>query len=209
MIKTNIKNQELIRRKQEQICRGAMKVFKKKGFHATSMREIANSAQISLGSMYDYIEKKEDILFLLHIDFLSRIYRCLNECIDKYDNPIEQLLNAIREIFALTVQLREQALFIYTETKSLEKEYLHEILKNESEFVSKIESLITNGVNEGVFECRNPSILANIIAYSFAIIPLRGWSLAPKSSEAEVLNELIEIFSGRLQMEFLPRQLII
>jgi len=201
MINVTIKNGERIRRKQDQLCRGAMKACVKKGFHATSMREIADAAEISLGSIYNYIEKKEDILFLLHKDFLGRIYRRLDESAENFDDPTRQLFNAIREVFRLTSELRDQALFIYTETKSLSKEYLQEILKNESEFVSKIETLITNGMDAGVFKCKNPSILANFIAFSFAIIPLRGWNLLVKNTEDDVVNEWIDLFSLRLNVE--------
>ena len=200
MVKTKIKNPERIRKKQEQICRGAMKIFRTKGFHAASIREIAAAARMSIGSLYDYIEKKDDILFLLHKDILDKIYQRLNECVRKFDDPVEQLVNVLRELFVLTCQMKDEMLFVYTETKSLEKKYLYEILSREAEFVSALESVIKRGIERGVFECPKTALLANIIIFTGAIIPMRGWNILPRYSEEETLEELIEMILKKLNV---------
>jgi len=192
MIRTNIKNPELVRKKHEQICSGAMEVFKKKGFHCASMREIARSSGIGLGNLYDYIEKKEDILFLIHTKILSQIYQKFDEVLSHYQAPENQLSNAVKQIFSLASELREEVLFIYTETRSLEKRYLKEVLERESEFIAKIETLIQRGVDEGVFDVKSPSLVANIIGFNLSILPLRGWSMLKKNTEEEILNDLKE-----------------
>jgi AcrR family transcriptional regulator len=187
-------NKELALKKQRQICKGAMSVFRTKGFHATSIREIAKASRMSLGSLYYYIEKKEDILFLLHKEVLSQIYSRLEEPVKSHDDPATQLVHALRELFDLTCQLKDEMLFIYTETKSLKKKYLREILEREAEFVKAIESLIRRGVEEGKFVCRHPDIYANILAFTGTIVPLRGWNILPNHSEEEVFNELVDLF---------------
>lgn len=40
----------------------ALRLFKEKGYHATSMRDIANAVGINKGSLYSYIKSKEDLL---------------------------------------------------------------------------------------------------------------------------------------------------
>jgi AcrR family transcriptional regulator len=200
MVKTKIKNPERIRKKQEQICRGAMKVFKTKGFHAASIREIASSARMSIGSLYDYIEKKDDILFLLHKDILDKIYQRLNESLRRFDDPADQLVSVLRDLFLLTCQMKDEMLFVYTETKSLEKKYLYEVLRKEAEFVSALESIIKRGIEKGVFECQKSALLANIIIFIGAIIPMRGWNILPQFSEEETLEELIDMIVKKLHV---------
>ncbi|MBW1682005.1 MAG: TetR/AcrR family transcriptional regulator [Deltaproteobacteria bacterium] len=198
MIKTNIKDPERVRKRQEQICRGAMKVFRRKGFHATSMREIAAATGISLGNIYDYIEKKEDILFLVHNYILSRIYRQFEEGVKASDNPVEQLRSVMRGNLQLTIQLREEILFIYTETKSLEKRFLTEVLKKEAEFVARFETLIRQGVDRGVFRCDRPGLFANIIVYLLTIFPLRGWNILRTHTEEELIEEVTRLILAGL-----------
>jgi AcrR family transcriptional regulator len=201
VIKTTIKNPDLVRKRQKQICRGALKVFRKKGFHATSMREIARSTGISLGNLYDYIEKKEDILFLVHKDILEQISLHFDETFKNDGSPVEQLVNAVKEVVTYCFRIKEEILFIFTETKSLERKNLHEILRMESEFVSKIEALIENGMKQGVFHCHSPAALANVIGYNLYILAMRGWSILPGQSEQEFIDELVRFSLKGLGVE--------
>ena len=117
----NNRVQERRRERQQQICRGAMKIFRKKGFSATTMREIAEASQVSLGNLYNYIRRKEDILFLIHSEVLDRIHRQCEKVMRMYHDPVEQLVHVVAELFDLTCQVKDEMLFIYTETKSLEE----------------------------------------------------------------------------------------
>ena len=60
-----VKNKALIEKRLDQISDNAMKLFAEKGYHNTSVRDIANLSRISTGSIYDYVRNKEDILFLV------------------------------------------------------------------------------------------------------------------------------------------------
>ena len=176
-----------------------MKVFKTKGFHAASMREIAEACQISLGSLYDYIEKKDDILFLVHQHGLDQMYSRLKEKMAPHSDPYEQFINVLQELFRISIDLKDELMFMYTETKHLEKPFLNEILRQEKEFLSFLESLIKKCIDSGAFECQNPAIYANIISFLGAVaIPMRGWDLFPKHSEEEVIEELIHLIDSGL-----------
>lgn len=48
--------------REEQVRAAALRLFKEKGYHATSMRDIANAVGINKGSLYSYIKTKEDLL---------------------------------------------------------------------------------------------------------------------------------------------------
>lgn len=168
-----------------------MKVFRVKGFHATSMREIAAASEIGLGNLYHYIQKKEDILFLVHKDVVDQLYDRFDECIRQSTDPVEQLVSVIRELVGLTFTLKEEMLFIYTETKSLDKKYMREILAREKQFVKAFEALIKRGIRQGVFHGDKPDLIANIIVFTLSIYPLRGWNTRPERSTDELLDALI------------------
>ena len=59
---SNIKNEGLIESRRKQIVQGAVKVFSEKGFHKATVREIADAAGVTMGTMYNYVRTKEDIL---------------------------------------------------------------------------------------------------------------------------------------------------
>jgi len=192
------KNPELIQQKQQQICRGAMKVFKTKGFHAATIREIAEASQISLGSLYNYIEKKDDILYLVHQHGLDQIYSRLNKWTDPNLDPHEQFINVLKEFFRISIDFKDELLFMYTELRHLDKQYRNEIFQRDKEFLDFLESLIKKCTDSGAFECQNPAIYANIISFLGATIPMRGWAFFPEHSRQEVIDELIHLIDSGL-----------
>jgi TetR/AcrR family transcriptional regulator, cholesterol catabolism regulator len=200
-VKTKVKDPDLIRKKQQQIVKGAIKVFRKKGFHAASIREIARACRMSLGSLYDYVEKKEDILFLVHNEVLDQIYDRMETMAAQHDHPVDQLIHILRGLFDLTCRLKDEMLFIYTETKSLEKPYMKEILRRESEFVAKYRELIDRGIEQGVFKCDSPDLVANILIFTGSLIPLRGWNILPHHSEEAVFEVLKSLALKLLNVE--------
>jgi TetR/AcrR family transcriptional repressor of uid operon len=52
---------DVIDEKKLVIEEAARELFIKQGFHATSMRDIARTAEVSLGNLYNYYETKEAI----------------------------------------------------------------------------------------------------------------------------------------------------
>src|SRR6202171_2497911 len=48
--------------REDQVRAVALRLFKEKGYHATSMRDIASEVGINKGSLYSYIRSKEDLL---------------------------------------------------------------------------------------------------------------------------------------------------
>ena len=58
-------HQERRQRRMAQILDGAAHVFARKGFHAATTREIAQAADVSEGTIYNYFDSKEDLL--IHI----------------------------------------------------------------------------------------------------------------------------------------------
>ena len=55
-------SREVLEGKRGRIEDAAKELFIKRGFHATSMRDISKGADTSLGNLYNYYRTKEDIL---------------------------------------------------------------------------------------------------------------------------------------------------
>jgi len=75
-------SQETLDTKRRRIEEAARDLFIRRGFHATSMRDIARGADTSLGNLYNYYPTKEDIL---------------ESIISKYQKVIDARLRAIFE----------------------------------------------------------------------------------------------------------------
>jgi len=201
-IETQIKDSELVRIKHLQIARGATRLFIKKGYFKTSMREISKATGITIGNLYDYIQKKEDILYLVFDVFHSVWTNTLERRkVHEIEDPVEQLKTALQMMFEIVGTHRDMVLLMYTESKLLPKEFLKKILENESNLVSYFEAILRGGVERGVFRVKDPFLMANVIVYLLSMEPLRGWNLRNRYRVEEVNEYLMEsILEGILRV---------
>jgi len=184
------KNNDLFQKRQMQIIKKATKLFIKKGYAQTSMREISKATGIDIRNLYYFIKSKEEILFLV-IDMIHRPELELFEKqgIMKIDDPLEQLRTVIRELIVSGYSYGDEILLLYRESKSLPKRLLKIILERESQVVARIEEILKKGRARKVFHCEDASFTANMIVYQLAIHPLRHWNMKNYSKE-EVVNLL-------------------
>jgi AcrR family transcriptional regulator len=190
---TQIKDDELVRKKQLQIAMGASKLFIKKGYHKTSMREISKATGLTIGNLYDYITKKEDVLYLVFDVFHSTwVNQLEEEKVFEIEDSIEQLKTAIKKMLELVSEYRDMVLLMYTESKTLPKYFLKIILEKESGLVECFEKILKRGVEKEIFKVRDPFLLANIIVYLLSIEPLRGWNLKKRYKPEEIHNYIME-----------------
>ena len=78
-----------IEKRKELIESAARELFIKQGFHATSMRDIAKDAGVSLGNLYNYYETKDAIFESIVEKYLEIIDERLREMFASIDEPLE------------------------------------------------------------------------------------------------------------------------
>src|SRR5262245_19256116 len=97
------------------ILAAAARLFSTRGFHATSMQDIAESVGILKGSLYHHFESKEAILSVIVKEPIARLYRTVEEiavgpgsAADKLERAAAAHVQAFHEHFPhLFVYLRE------------------------------------------------------------------------------------------------------
>jgi TetR/AcrR family transcriptional regulator, cholesterol catabolism regulator len=76
-IPTLVKDDSLVAERRRGIVEAAVGLFVRKGYHATTTREIARAAGVSNGLLYEYVPSKEDLLYLvcdsIHGEMESRL----------------------------------------------------------------------------------------------------------------------------------------
>jgi AcrR family transcriptional regulator len=91
------------RNKLERIKRAARTLFGRKGFEATTTREIAAAADIGAGTLFLYAGTKEDLLVLLFREDMSRVVK------DAFATmPARPLLEQVLHLFGAMIALHER-----------------------------------------------------------------------------------------------------
>ncbi len=190
-IASNIKNEELINVRRQELVNAAVKLFVKKGFHKTTVREIAKEFGMSMGALYDYIRTKEDILFLVCDHIFKSVSDKLQVSAGGKENAKEKLKNAIRDYFIIIDSIQDYTLLLYQETKSLNRKDRNYVLSAEMELTKIFENIIAQGIKEKTFNIdkHTAKIVANNIMVQGQMWSFRRW-VAQKNYS---LNNYIQI----------------
>jgi AcrR family transcriptional regulator len=203
VVKTRIKNASLIDRRRKQIIDGALRAFTAKGFHKATVREIAREAGLTMGSLYNYIRSKEDIIFIVY-DYITGVLRDqMTAAIEGIDDPKERLKAAVWQNLNAVNEYQDIIMFLYKESSSLDRESLHSVLAREIEYVELFENLL-----RGYFKGREINetrirIAADLMSYIPVIVTFRRWSLRRRFESMEiVMNHILDfVLRG---IDFIP-----
>lgn len=172
-----IKNRALIEKRRQQISDSAMKLFAEKGYHHTSVRDIADLSKISTGSIYDYVRNKEDILFLVSRRFFENLQKEMQGALKGLDDPLMKLKATIEAAVSVIDNFQEYVLITYRESKYFKKKDLIGIFKQESYIINIFLGIIEEGNRMSVFNVREPFAVANLLSLMTHCWALKRYNL--------------------------------
>ena len=92
--------------REDRVRAAALRLFKEKGYHATSMRDIASEVGINKGSLYSYIRSKEDLLIPVFEQAMGVLLAQIEQITaDSGLRPTERLKRAIHAHIIATLWL--------------------------------------------------------------------------------------------------------
>lgn len=177
-IQTNVKDESLVEKRRQQILQASIQLFREKGFHKATTREIASAAGFSIGTLYEYVRSKEDVLYLI----CDRIFHKVTEVFAQFANEkvtLKQLEMAVQQYFELVDSMLDEFTIMYQETKSLPKEAISYVIMKEMEMTRLFAEFIEQCVDAGELNIPHNQIYlaANnllVIGQSWAF---RKWAL--------------------------------
>lgn len=156
--------------KREKICDVAAKLFVKKGFERTSIRDIAVAGGFNSASLYYYFEDKEDILY----DILIKI---MNDSLEQLANIKESDLSLKEKLHAV-IQLHTRvygvdpvkgSLIVFNQ-KSLSGEHWEELKGKQANYKEIVVSILDDLKKQGTVGDLNTTVAA------FALFGMIQWA---------------------------------
>ncbi|QDQ96051.1 TetR/AcrR family transcriptional regulator [Tomitella fengzijianii] len=172
--------------------RAARELFARNGYHATSIRAVADAAGLSVPGLYHHHKSKQAILSALVGSAMDRMLahsRAADadsdgSALGRFDNVMECLLR-------FHMQRRDDAFVASTEMRSMDDTVLRRHVAQRDEQQRMIAGIIEQGVADGTFRCRHVDDAAR--AAASLCVALAGWydpagSLAPDEVVARQLQ---------------------
>jgi AcrR family transcriptional regulator len=195
-----IKDERLIEQRRRQIIEGAVRLFVEKGFHKTTTREIARACGLSIGTMYEYIQSKEDVLYLVCEHIHSELEERLREAVSPQDSGLESLRKCLKQLFTVMDAMSSSVLLIYQETKSLPKDKMAYVLSKEEEITSIFESILEKGMRDGTIQIDPSSVklMAHNIMVMGQMWTFRRWALRRHYDLEEYTERQMSLLLGEI-----------
>jgi TetR/AcrR family transcriptional regulator, cholesterol catabolism regulator len=190
-VQASVKDERLVRKRRTEMIKGAVNLFIEKGFHRTTTREIARASGFSIGTLYEYIRTKEDVLYLVCDSIYDQVRERLQIDLDNNQGTIDSLKLAISHYFRVVDEMQDEVLVMYQEVKSLSKDALPYVLRKELEMVAMFETVITRCVQNKELDLTEKQIkmIAHNIFVQGQMWGFRRWAL----HRMYTLEEYIEL----------------
>ncbi|PYZ96115.1 TetR family transcriptional regulator [Alteribacter lacisalsi] len=144
-----VKDQRLITKRRDQIVKAAVQLFNEKGYHKTTTREVAQQSGFSIGTLYEYIGSKEDILYLVCDSVYDMVVDQWAGLMDENLNGLERLKQVIEAYFRVVDALQDEVLVMYQNSKSLSGEARNYVLEKELRMKEMFEKELRNCIDAG------------------------------------------------------------
>lgn len=144
--------------KRDEIREAAARLFRDKGYAATSMRDLAGAVDIKASSIYNHFDSKEDILRQICLDNAQRFLAGLQEVEDSAVSATHKL----RALIRLHIQIATEDLTSITafndEWRHLKEPYLGEFKAIRRDYERRFQAIIEDGMRKGELRPIDPHI---------------------------------------------------
>ena len=145
----------------QEVLRSAANIFFAKGFHATSIEDVARDVGMLKGSLYYYIKSKDDLLFQLLLAGIEDGDAYIAQHIDLEGEPVQQLERAIRAQIDYIIQNKVPFGLFLHEFDSLSGKRQHKLISVMSRYNNRFVDLVKRGQQQGKLIEGEPWLIVN------------------------------------------------
>jgi AcrR family transcriptional regulator len=174
----------------ERLFDTAATLFWKKGYAATTTREIAAAVGIRQASLYHHFANKEDLLYQISVSALKQFLTEVESAVNTVAQPLERIRVLIHAHLDTLLKYQERNVTMMTELRALTPRHRNEVVALRESYAHFARSRLEDAQNAGAIRY---DISARYL--SLALLNMLNWAaLWFRSDEALSMKELAGIF---------------
>jgi TetR/AcrR family fatty acid metabolism transcriptional regulator len=189
--------------KYENILTSAEHIFSEKGFGKTTISEIAKTAGVGEGTVYEYFNNKEDLLFAIPDRRFKDNLKHFEDAFE-FRTPLRKLRRLIRIYFSLFLTDRNFLKIFVLQIQYNERFYNSKVYEGFRAYFEIIENIIIDGKNKNQFRKDvNPRVFRNIFLGAFNHMALR-WFILNNKRNVDMIKEIdhvVDLFSSAVLID--------
>lgn len=156
------------RRRRAEILHAALRSLRERGYHRTTLEDIADLVGVRKTALYHYFPDKESILYACHQEGLAEVHRHVAQATARYARAADRLAYLIREHVRVMTDTLEGSTLAF-EVSALSPEHQAEVIAARDRYERAMRDFIAQGIAAGDFVDVDPKIP------TFAILGAINW----------------------------------
>jgi len=204
-VRSVVKDPQKIQDRRELLVAAATNVFRRRGFHTVTVREIGIAAGLTQGTIYNYVRSKDDILYLVCDYAIGAYQQAVRRALVGISGPA-RLEATIRAIVEAVHAHQDEILVMHHVTPALDRKSLKPILARIHAFNEFVAEILSECGADGRLSI-NRRLAVNIITFLPSMVALRRWDLRQRVTFPELRDGLTQFIVQGLQIgrEAAPR----
>lgn len=178
---------------REDILQAAAQVFRQKGFHGSSMEDIAKAVNLQKPSLYHHVSSKQEILLALLDRALELLLERISAISQQDISPDEKLKQMIRTYLQILAENTDLSAVLLFEHRSLERRQHARHVPNRDKFEALWRTVLEEGVAAQQFHCDTPALTTR------AILGILNWTITWYRPDGSLdINQIADHYSDLL-----------
>ena len=171
----------------------ALDLFAKQGYSETTVDQIVSATGVTKGAFYYYFKSKDQVLELLHDQFLEYEMSMAEQVRKSSGNPREKLRLMVHDLIQSIVIYRKNVVVFFQEVDRLPPERRAQIEERRRVYQTQIEDLIRSGIELGVFHRDLDPVITTLGIFGLCNYTYRWLDPNGRLSVTEVADRLASL----------------
>ena len=144
-------------RKREVLLREAAASFNRRGYHGTSLTEIAKKLGVTKAALYTYVPSKEELLYYCHDAAMDSAIESLHKAQASPGSGLERLTLTLRHYLEMMLG-QEGGYVVLLEENAMKPAHVRAIVKRRDQFEQGLREFVVAGIADGSIVRCNPKL---------------------------------------------------
>ncbi len=194
--KTADRSKQKKKEKRQMILEAAVQEFSRKGYHNTRMEEIAQTAGIGKGTIYEYFDSKLQLFQAMMEDSLAAYFDTLEEGLQRPVSMEQRIAKLVEAHICFCLENKELTRVIFWDPETFDQELRDWTISIRADKLQRTANLLKAGIERGEIrsdldlKLMSEIVLTTMAAFWYPLV-MEGWEVDPKQIAVQYSDLII------------------
>ena len=145
------RNEDLVKRRSEQILSVARVIFAKNGYRRTTIDDIANALSVGKGTIYRYFKDKKSLFLAVFGQGIAQLHETFAQKVHPITDPPLKVETAVKTYFEFFDNNKDLIEIMMQVRSEFKEEHRRGFMTSYKDYIVRIQDNLRAGVEKGIF----------------------------------------------------------